>query len=101
MVTWDFTEELAIIRGDDFEYAFEFEDGNCDPINQESFTFTAPISKNGVPLGAFNVSVSGHVVTLELNQTETAALPVNKKATWRLRRDDNTLIAGTVEIKTL
>lgn len=101
VVTLDFTCELAIIRGDDFTYSFEFQDEACDPIDQESYTFTAPISKNGVTLGEFNINVVGSIVTLELDEIETAALAATKKASWRLRRDDNTIVGGEAEIKTL
>lgn len=103
MVTLDFTDELAIIIGDDFSYQFEFQDENCDPISQVGSTFEANLTKNGTVLVAFTVNVSTNVVTLSLTDAQTGALTATKNAKYRLRRTTGSqtisIVGGDVEIK--
>jgi hypothetical protein len=103
VVELDFTGELAIVKGDDFSYTFEFQDANCDPIDQTGNTFEATITKNGTLLETFAVSISFENVTISLTEIETAALAVAKhNVKWRLRRTEGTLttsiVGGDVEI---
>lgn len=103
MVELDFTGELAIVIGDDFSYTFEFQDANCDPVDQSGNTFEATITKNGVLIKTFTVTVLSENVTISLTEIETAALaPAKHNVKWRLRRTEGTLtttvIGGDVEI---
>lgn len=103
MVELDFTEELAIIIGDDFSYTFEFQDGNCNPIDQSANSFEAALTKNGTVLETFTVTIVNENVTISLTETETAALsPAKHNVKWRLRRTEGslttTVIGGDAEI---
>jgi hypothetical protein len=94
VATLDFTDDLAIVIGDDFQYTFEFQDANCDPIDQEANTFEATITRN---------DVVGELVTISLSEVETAALtPKKSNVKWRLRRTEGdlttTVVSGDAEI---
>lgn len=104
MVTLDFTDELAIIIGDDFVYTIEFEDENCEPIDQTGNTFDATITKNGNLIETFGTTISTNSVILSLTDTETTALsPVLHGGRWKLRQTvgtvTTTILTGEVEIK--
>lgn len=105
MVELDFTDELAIVRGDDFVYTFEFQDENCDPIDQTGSIFDATITRNGVVLETFAVLVTGNSVRISLTEAETLALQPVSKAKWRLRQTvssvTTTIISGDVTIRTI
>ena len=103
MVELDFTEELAIVIGDDFQYTFEFQDENCDPVDQSGAVFEAFIVKNGTTLANFTVTNPDENVTISLTEVETAALsPAKHNVKWRLRRTEGsittTILGGDVEI---
>ena len=103
VVTVDFTEELAIIKGDDFTHTFEFQDEQCNPLDQSASSFTSNLTKNGVVLATFTVTVSTNNVILSLTDTETSALSETTKAQYRLRKTTGsvttTIIGGDVEIR--
>lgn len=104
MVTLDFTDELAIIIGDDFVYTIEFEDENCDPIDQTGNSFDAEITRNGTLIETFATSISTNSVTISLTDTETSALsPMSNNVKWRLRQTvgaiTTTIVGGAVEIE--
>jgi hypothetical protein len=103
VATLDFTDDLAIVIGDDFQYTFEFQDANCDPIDQEANTFEATITRNDVLIETFTVDVVGELVTISLSEVETAALtPKKSNVKWRLRRTEGdlttTVVSGDAEI---
>lgn len=106
MVELDFTDELAIVIGDDFQYTFEFQDENCDPIDQTGVIYAATITKNGALIETFSTSVVNENVTISLTDAQTAALaPAKNNVKWRLRRTEGTLtttiLGGAVEIVAL
>jgi hypothetical protein len=103
VATLDFTDDLAIVIGDDFQYTFEFQDANCDPIDQTGNTFEATITRNGTLIETFDVDIVNEVVTISLTEVETAALtPMKANVKWRLRRTEGsvtiTIVTGEVEI---
>lgn len=103
MVTVDFTDELAIIKGDDFTHTFEFQDENCDPLDQSASTFTATLTKNGAVIETFTVNQTSNLVELTLTDAETGALTATTKAQYRLRRTTasitTSIVGGEVDIK--
>lgn len=104
MVELDFTDELAIIIGDDFVYTIEFQDENCEPIDQTGNSFDATITRNGTLIETFATSISTNSVTISLTDTETAALaPMSNNVRWRLRQTvgaiTTTILTGDVEIR--
>lgn len=106
MVELDFTDELAIVIGDDFQYTFEFQDENCNPLDQSGATFDAVITKNGTVLETFTITNPDENVTLSLTEVETAALaPAKHNVKWRLRRTEGTItttiLGGDAEIVAL
>lgn len=103
MAILNFTDDLAIVRGDDFEYTFEFQDENCDPIDQTGNVFDASITKNGTVIEEFTVTVLNENVTLSLSNAETWALTqATNNVKWRLRQTvgsvTSTIVSGEADI---
>jgi len=103
VATLDFTDDLAIVIGDDFQHTFEFQDANCDPIDQTGNSFTATLlTKTGAVLETFTVVILDENVTISLSDAETAVLDPTKTARWKLRQTigtvTTTVITGKAEV---
>jgi len=102
--TFDFTDEFAIVIGDDFSHEFVWEDANCDPLPLTG-EFHAQIRKAGNLIATFVCTITGadsNIVRLELPSAVTNTLSPVKNASWDLEHHDpevTTVLAGSVCIE--
>lgn len=100
---FDFTDDFAIVIGDDFSHEFYWEDANCDPLPLTG-DFYAQIRKAGNLIADFICTITGiasNIVLLEIPSGVTELLDPVKGALWDLEHHDpgiTTVIRGKADI---